>query len=136
VTGRVKGAIAGLDGEAFKLAKNAIEAELSSACVGAERQTTRCDVVDLYHGGRYHLYRYHRFQDVRLVFVPEQAIAFFGGDPDNFNFPRYDLDVALLRAYENGGPAQPKGFSSSARRARSRASRSSSAAIRARPSAS
>ena len=110
VTDRVKGAIAGLDGEAFKLAKNAIEAELSSACVGTERQTARCDVVDLYHGGRYHLYRYHRFQDVRLVFVPEQAIAFFGGDPDNFNFPRYDLDIALLRAYESGGPAQPKDF--------------------------
>jgi len=110
VTGQVKGAVAGLDGEAFKLAKNAVEAKLSSACVGAERETVRCDVVDLYHGGRYHLYRYHRFQDVRLVWVPEQAIAFFGGDPDNFNFPRYDLDIALLRAYENGGPARPKDF--------------------------
>ncbi len=110
VTGEVKGAVAGLDGEAFKLAKNAVEAKLSSACVGAERETVRCDVVDLYHGGRYHLYRYHRFQDVRLVWVPEQAIAFFGGDPDNFNFPRYDLDIALLRAYENGTPARPKDF--------------------------
>ena len=110
VTGEVKGAVAGLDGEAFKLAKNAVEAKLSSACVGAERETVRCDVVDLYHGGRYHLYRYHRFQDVRLVWVPEQAIAFFGGDPDNFNFPRYDLDIALLRAYENGRPARPKDF--------------------------
>ena len=110
VTGEVKGAVAGLDGEAFKLAKNAVEAKLSSACVGAERETVRCDVVDFYHGGRYHLYRYHRFQDVRLVWVPEQAIAFFGGDPDNFNFPRYDLDIALLRAYENGRPARPKDF--------------------------
>ena len=110
VTGEVKGAVAGLDGEAFKLAKNAVEAKLSSACVGAERETARCDVVDLYHGGRYHLYRYHRFQDVRLVWVPEQAIAFFGGDPDNFNFPRYDLDIALLRAYEDGRPARPKDF--------------------------
>src|SRR5712664_3423280 len=110
VTGEVKGAIADLDGEAFKLAKNAVEAKLSSACVGTERETARCDVVDLYHGGRYHLYRYHRFQDVRLVWVPEEAIAFFGGDPDNFNFPRYDLDIALLRAYENGKPAQVKDF--------------------------
>jgi len=110
VTGQVKGAVAGLDGEAFKLAKNAVEAKLSSACVGAERETARCDVVDLYHGGRYHLYRYHRFQDVRLVWVPEQAIAFFGGDPDNFNFPRYDLDIAVLRVYENGKPAQVKDF--------------------------
>ena len=110
VTGQVKGAVAGLDGEAFKLAKNAVEAKLSSACVGAERETARCDVVDLYHGGRYHLYRYHRFQDVRLVWVPEQGIAFFGGDPDNFNFPRYDLDIAVLRVYENGKPAQVKDF--------------------------
>jgi hypothetical protein len=110
VTDRVKGAVAGLDGEAFKLAKNAIEAKLSSACVGTERETARCDVVDLYHGGLYHLYKYHRFQDVRLVWVPEQAIAFFGGDPDNFNFPRYDLDVAVLRAYENGKPARMKDF--------------------------
>jgi hypothetical protein len=110
VTDRVKGAVAGLDGEAFKLAKNAIEAKLSSACVGTERETARCDVVDLYHGGLYHLYKYHRFQDVRLVWVPEQAIAFFGGDPDNFNFPRYDLDAAMLRAYENGKPARMKDF--------------------------
>ena len=110
VTGEVKGATAGLDGEAFKDAQNAIKAKLSSACVGAEKQTTRCDVVDLYHGGRYHLYKYHRFQDVRLAWAPEQAVAFFGGDPDNFNFPRYDLDVALLRAYENGRPAQTKDF--------------------------
>src|SRR5467141_5121309 len=110
VSGEVQGAVAGLDGEAFKLAKNAVEAKLSSACVGAERETARCDVVDLYHGGLYHLYRYHRFQDVRLVWVPEQAIAFFGGDPDNFNFPRYDLDAAMLRAYENGRPARPKDF--------------------------
>jgi hypothetical protein len=110
VTGEVKGATVGLDGEAFKDAQNAIKAKLSSACVGAEKQTTRCDVVDLYHGGRYHLYKYHRFQDVRLAWAPEQAVAFFGGDPDNFNFPRYDLDVALLRAYENGMPVQTKDF--------------------------
>jgi len=110
VTGQVKGAVAGLDGEGFKLAKNAIEAKLSSACVGAERETARCDVVDLYHGGLYHLYRYRRFQDVRLAWAPELAIAFFGGDPDNFNFPRYDLDIALLRVYENGGPARLKDF--------------------------
>src|SRR5712664_2585846 len=110
VTGQVKGAVAGLDGEAFKLEKNAVEAKLSSACVGAKRETARCDVVDLYHGGLYHLYRYRRFQDVRLVWAPELAIAFFGGDPDNFNFPRYDLDIALLRAYENDKPARMKDF--------------------------
>src|SRR5258706_11845081 len=110
VTGEVKGATAGLDGEAFKDAQNAIKAKLSSACVGTEKQTTRCDVVDLYHGGRYHLYKYRRFQDVRLAWAPEEAVAFFGGDPDNFNFPRYDLDITLLRAYENGAPAPTKDF--------------------------
>lgn len=105
VSDQVKRATAGLEGDAFKRAQNAIRASLSTQCVGADKDTVRCDVVDLYHGGRYHLYRYHRFQDARLVFAPEKSIAFFGGDPDNFNFPRYDLDVSMLRAYENGKPA-------------------------------
>src|SRR5260370_28115708 len=86
VTGEVKGATAGLDGEAFKDAQNAIKAKLSSAFAGAERQTTRCDVVDLYHGGRYHLYKYHRFQDVRLASAPEQAVPAFARAPRDFHF--------------------------------------------------
>jgi len=89
--------------EAF-LARRAVMAEIEKESL--DKTGLRSDVITLYQGGAYHLYRYKKYTDVRLVFAPEQQIAFFGGDPDNFEYPRYDLDICLFRAYENGKPAK------------------------------
>jgi hypothetical protein len=102
VTAEVMGVTAGKTGDAANKALHAKEAELQQSC-GSDA-SVRCDVVSLYHGGVYDLYRYKRFTDVRLVFAPEFGVAQFGGDPDNFNFPRFDFDIGLLRAYEGGKP--------------------------------
>ncbi len=110
VTQRVRAATADLDERAANTARKAVKSAIERECLGDQPQARRCDVVTLYHGGQYHLYRYRRYQDVRLVFAPESSIAFFGGDPDNFNFPRYDLDMSLLRAYEADAPAQVADF--------------------------
>lgn len=109
VTARVNGAVkAGLsDAEAFA-ARRAIVAEIEKE--SQDKTALRSDVVTLYQGGLYHLYRFNRYTDVRLVFAPEQQIAFFGGDPDNFEYPRYDLDICFFRAYENGQPAKVEHF--------------------------
>src|SRR6266571_9185153 len=103
-TPRPGGSPIGSTNEAQKAEMSRIEKECA---IGDE---VRCDVVILYRGGRYSLYKYRRFQDVRLVFAPEVAIAFFGGDPDNFMFPRYDLDLSFLRVYQDGQPAKMEHF--------------------------
>jgi hypothetical protein len=84
--------------KARRAAMNQIEKEAS------EKTGLRCDVITLYNGGLYHLYQFKKYTDVRLVFAPEQDIAFFGGDPDNFEYPRFDLDMCFFRVYENGKP--------------------------------
>ncbi len=105
VTAKVNAATKGTSIEGFHAAWLAISGELEKACVGADRATIRCELIDLYHGGQYVMHRYKRYTELRIVFAPEETTAAFGGDPDNFNFPRYALDMALLRAYENGKPA-------------------------------
>ena len=105
VTERVNAAVKAAAGSAEaekqrRAVMNTIEKESS------DRTGLRSDVVTLYQGGLYHLYRYKKYTDVRLVFAPEQDIAFFGGDPDNFEYPRYDLDICFFRVYENGQPVK------------------------------
>ncbi|MDO8295908.1 MAG: S46 family peptidase [Caulobacter sp.] len=103
VTARINAATAGKTGEAYGAARAAATlAAENEACKGVAN--SRCQTISLYRGGRFAVYRYRRYTDLRLVFAPEFATAFFGGDPDNFNFPRYDMDAAFLRLYEDGKP--------------------------------
>src|SRR5437016_4496899 len=109
VTARVNGAVkSGMSpveaNAARRAAINAIETDSTKAT------GLRSDVVTLYQGGQYNLYRYKKYTDVRLVFVPEFQAAFFGGDPDNFNFPRFNIDMALVRVYENDQPVHPPSY--------------------------
>ena len=82
--------------------------EIKSAAT--EESGLRSDVVTLYGGGKYHLYQYKKYTDVRLVWAPEAGIAFFGGDADNFEYPRYNLDATIFRVYEDGKPAKIEHF--------------------------
>ncbi|TYC89334.1 S46 family peptidase [Novosphingobium sp. BW1] len=105
VTGEVKTAIGALTGEALTKARDARIAEIEAAnCPDTAK--FRCQVVTLFGGGQYKLYTYRKYSDVRLVWSPEDRAATFGGDPDNFNFPRYSLDGSFLRAYEDGKPVK------------------------------
>src|SRR4029077_20321803 len=101
VNDAVKSDMSAADAEkARRAVTNTIEKE------SLDKTGLRSDVITLYHGGEYHLYRYKKYTDVRLVFAPEQDIAFFGGDPDNFEYPRYDLDICFFHVYEDDKPAK------------------------------
>jgi hypothetical protein len=105
VTGRVNAAVKpDMSAEQAFLARRAITAQIEKESL--DKTGLRSDVVTLYQGGQYHLYRFKKYTDVRLVFAPEQQIAFYGGDPDNFEYPRFDLDICLFRVYENDKPAK------------------------------
>jgi hypothetical protein len=105
VTPRVRSAVQpGMTDEAALKARKAEIARIEKESL--LRTGLRSDVISLYQGGEYWLYQYKKYTDMRLVFAPEQQIAFFGGDPDNFTFPRHDIDFALFRIYENGKPVE------------------------------
>lgn len=109
VTARVNAGVRADMGAAEALAaRNAARAAIETESL--EQTGLRSDVVALYQGAQFHLYRYKVYTDVRLVWAPEEAVAFFGGDPDNFEYPRFNLDVTLVRAYENGQPARVEHF--------------------------
>ena len=102
ITARVNAA--GENGQARRAAMTAIEKECG------QKSGNRCDVVTLFAGGQYAVYEYKKYTDIRLVFAPEASVAAFGGDPDNFNYPRFCLDFAFFRAYENGQPVESRQF--------------------------
>jgi hypothetical protein len=109
VTAEVRAAIRGRGGADFVRARDGAMAAAEARVCGRDPQL-RCQTVAFYRGGEFKVYRYRKYEDVRLVFAPEVAMAFFGGDPDNFNFPRYDYDVGMVRLYDAGGPAQTPQF--------------------------
>lgn len=108
VSSKVTSALTGAAGAELSRRRNEALTNLESACEAESKKTgtpLKCEAVTLYQGGQHWLYKYKRYDDVRLAFAPEAGIAAFGGDPDNFQFPRWCLDMSLLRVYENGKPA-------------------------------
>jgi hypothetical protein len=105
VTPKIAAATSGKTGQEFVRARDSAFAQLEKEGCSTRETTHRCSLISFYQGGQYKLYIYRKYPDVRLVFAPEQQMAFFGGDPDNFNFPRYDLDFSFVRLYEKGRPA-------------------------------
>jgi Peptidase S46 len=114
VTATVAKSVGGLDdksaNDARKKALTQLEQSCEQASAKAKTGKLKCQAVTLYEGGQYFLYKYKRYDDVRLVFAPEADIAAFGGDPDNFQFPRWSLDFSMLRAYEHGRPAKTPNY--------------------------
>jgi hypothetical protein len=109
VTDRVNAAVkTGMSSEQAVIARRAATNEIENE--SKKKTGLRSDVITLYQGGEYDLYRYKQYTDVRLVFAPEQQAAFYGGDPDNFEYPRYDLDCCFFRVYENNKPVQGQEF--------------------------
>lgn len=109
VTSQVNEAVkAGMKPAEANAARRSIMAKIEKDSL--DKTGLRSDVVTLYQGGLYHLYRYHKYTDVRLVFAPEKAIASFGGDVDNFEFPRFNLDICFFRVYENNQPLDSKHY--------------------------
>jgi hypothetical protein len=108
VTPRVTAAVTSSDPGEVNAQRRAIIATIEKESLAATG--LRSDVVTLYKGAQFHLYRYKKYTDVRLVFAPEQSVAFFGGDPANFEYPRFNLDMAVFRVYEDGKPARIENF--------------------------
>src|SRR6185312_14602804 len=114
VTAKLESATRNLDAKAANDARKRTLTQLEQECETASQTSKtgrlKCESVDLYQGGQYWLYKYKLYDDVRIVFAPEVGIAAFGGDPDNFQFPRWCLDMGILRAYENDKPAAPANY--------------------------